>query len=568
MISLWMLYSMGVTLLLGAAGLAAERICLATGRPTRWVWLIGVAGALLLPTVLSWNSSPRAVTPSAGPAAVVGVIETASIADLPDPAPATTATLPVESALGLAWLLSSLVMGTAILLSVISLERQRGRWRHQVVAGRSVWVTDDIGPAVIGFFWTDVLVPAWVLRMDPEAQTLLVRHEEEHERAGDPYLLLLATVALVLVPWNPALWWQVRRLRLAVEVDCDARVLRDRSSLRTYGRLLIEVGQVTSRTLVPIAPFSRSRSLLERRIRILAGPAYRPRSTVLLGLAAIVILAPTAVSAIPAPRRPALGALWSHAPDPGRRSDQPASTPVGPAAGNPGREPTYTAYEVRPELRNPQELARALEQKYAAAGGRPGTTARAVVWTYVDESGIVANTRLVASSGDPVLDRVVQEALRESARFTPARAGGRRIGAWIQLPLVVGAAEERLREETYRLPIAMTPPPSPPVRPDVASGAAVTEPARLLDRPGFGRLLAQSLPAELRGSRTGGTAVLWVFVEATGMATYTRLAQSSGHAQLDLVAGEVVRQARFAPARNGGRAIDAWIQLPVTLHPR
>ncbi|HEX6071139.1 MAG TPA: M56 family metallopeptidase, partial [Longimicrobiaceae bacterium] len=508
------------------------------------------------------------VGPSVGATVAVGGVQPLSVAASPDARPPAPPTLPVEGALGLVWLLSSLVMGTAILLSVVSLERQRGRWRHHVLAGRSVWVTDDIGPAVVGFLWTDVLVPAWVLRMDPEAQTLLVRHEEEHERAGDPYLLLLATVALVLVPWNPGLWWQVRRLRLAVEVDCDARVLRDRSSLRTYGRLLIEVGRVTSRTLVPIAPFSRSRSLLERRIRILAGPEYRPRATVLLALTAIVVLAPAAVAAIPAPRRPALGALWRDATDPGRVADPHASAPVDPEVADPAREPTYTAYEVRPQLRNPGELAQALEGRYVAAGGLPGTAAPAVVWTFVDESGIVVNTRLVRSSGDPLLDRVAQEALRESARFVPARDRGRRTAAWIQLPLALGAAEDPPREETYRLSIAMTPPPRPPVGPDAAAAAAAAEPARLLDPPGFARLLGQSLPAELKGRRMGGTAVLWVFVEATGTATYTRLARSSGHAQLDLVAGEVVRQARFAPARRRDLAIDSWIQLPVTLLAR
>ena len=32
-------------------------------------------------------------------------------------------------------------------------------------------------------------------------------------------------MAVVLMPWNLPLWWQWRRLRFAIEVDCDARVL-------------------------------------------------------------------------------------------------------------------------------------------------------------------------------------------------------------------------------------------------------------------------------------------------------------------------------------------------------
>ena len=50
-------------------------------------------------------------------------------------------------------------------------------------------------------------------------------HERSHLDAGDPRLIALAVTLLVLMPWNPLLWWQFRRLRRAIEVDCDTRVL-------------------------------------------------------------------------------------------------------------------------------------------------------------------------------------------------------------------------------------------------------------------------------------------------------------------------------------------------------
>ncbi|UUZ52386.1 hypothetical protein LP419_22985 [Massilia sp. H-1] len=43
--------------------------------------------------------------------------------------------------------------------------------------------------------------------------------------ARDPQLLGLALLVLVAMPWNLPMWWQLRRLRHAIEVDCDARVL-------------------------------------------------------------------------------------------------------------------------------------------------------------------------------------------------------------------------------------------------------------------------------------------------------------------------------------------------------
>jgi hypothetical protein len=35
----------------------------------------------------------------------------------------------------------------------------------------------------------------------------------------------------------PLLWWQLRRLRHAIEVDCDARVLMAGHNMTTYGAI-------------------------------------------------------------------------------------------------------------------------------------------------------------------------------------------------------------------------------------------------------------------------------------------------------------------------------------------
>jgi len=54
--------------------------------------------------------------------------------------------------------------------------------------------------------------------MDADERTMMLRHEEEHLRAGDPRLVLFGALALVAVPWNAALWLMVHRMRLAIEV--------------------------------------------------------------------------------------------------------------------------------------------------------------------------------------------------------------------------------------------------------------------------------------------------------------------------------------------------------------
>jgi hypothetical protein len=89
-------------------------------------------------------------------------------------------------------------------------------------------------------------------------------------------LLTTALIGLLLVPWNPLLWWQLHRLRHAIEVDCDARVLRAGHSAKSYGEALIEVGQRRSRFVGTVAAMSESTTLLEKRIEIMSSRLHRP----------------------------------------------------------------------------------------------------------------------------------------------------------------------------------------------------------------------------------------------------------------------------------------------------
>jgi TonB family protein len=152
--------------------------------------------------------------------------------------------------------------------------RRRG-WRAAEVDGVPVLVSSDVGPAVVGLFRSRIVLPAWALAADEGARRLVLEHEREHVRAGDPRLLAAAFLFAALTPWNPAAWWQLRRLRLALEVDCDARVLRRRADVRAYGSVLLEVGRRASRTRLAAAAFAEPVSSLERRIRIMTAPRVR-----------------------------------------------------------------------------------------------------------------------------------------------------------------------------------------------------------------------------------------------------------------------------------------------------
>src|SRR5690349_15135863 len=102
------------------------------------------------------------------------------------------------------------------------------------------------------------------------------------------------------MPWNLPLWWQLRRLRYAIEIDCDARVLKGGVDPAHYGEALIAVGERQSAYVGAVAAMSESKSFLEERIEHMIRKPVRWRRLGAATLASVSI-ALTAVAAQVAP---------------------------------------------------------------------------------------------------------------------------------------------------------------------------------------------------------------------------------------------------------------------------
>jgi hypothetical protein len=107
-------------------------------------------------------------------------------------------------------------------------------------------------------------------------------------------LLGLACGAVIVLPWHPAVWYLLARLRLAIELDCDARVLRGGAAPRSYGALLIDMAAHGAGMRIGTLALADRPTHLERRLMAMRFSKSRyawVRGAVSCAVAGLLVLA-------------------------------------------------------------------------------------------------------------------------------------------------------------------------------------------------------------------------------------------------------------------------------------
>ena len=287
MIAAWMLYCMLLAVLIGAAARAAEYGLRVYRLPARLVWAVAMCVTVALPFIglLLPSSAPGVPKSDVVGAAVPATVMTAPAGVSETFSSVGSALEALDMPLVVLWVALSATLLGLLLWSSGRLMRERRSWRHARLGDSPVLLSRETGPAVVGFFNSSVVIPNWVLEAESDLQQVISRHEEQHVRAGDLRLWLTFLVVNALVPWNIALWWQLRRLSLAIEADCDRRVLDRGVDVHHYGSLLLEVRRRTNSSALPALAFTRNKSALAWRVHLMT---WNPRNRLGRALAAAV----------------------------------------------------------------------------------------------------------------------------------------------------------------------------------------------------------------------------------------------------------------------------------------
>jgi TonB family protein len=121
-------------------------------------------------------------------------------------------------------------------------------------------------------------------------------------------------------------------------------------------------------------------------------------------------------------------------------------------------------------------------------------------------------------------------------------------------------------------PVEQTPPPTPPVR----------TPEQLRETPSFTphsvrpeltnaeeimALLRTEYPTAMRESGLGGTATVWLFINAEGVVQNMKLQTPIGVPALDAGALKIAQAMRFTPAFNRDQKVAVWVSVPISFRP-
>ena len=411
------LYVLVIGVFVSVGGWLAERILASLSSPRRGAW---AAAMLLAVAIPAWrlpgalpDMSPVQVS---APPAVQVPMRAPPAASRARQAPAAANTAPARGArtgsashaasrlwtatvyhgvlrLFIAgWCVASALLLARLLAGAVALRRRVRRWETTVLDGVAVTVSDDLGPAVLGIVRPRIIVPRWLLGETAPTRSAVLTHESEHLRAHDAYLLLAGWLLIALTPWNLPLWWLWRRLRLAIEVDCDARVVRRGLPPASYGEQLLAIATRVPASPRPAIGLFERRSQLARRIRILVSPSRHWWRWAALPLYAFTALAALAAGTFPAP---------------------PIDAALG--AGNQSRQ---TAHEIAAMRAQDARATRRL-----LASGQPDALAAAAIlgWPYPDAMRIIHGRFVMRKAPPNAAQRLAW--LSRAVSDAPQRAG-------------------------------------------------------------------------------------------------------------------------------------------------
>lgn len=423
----WLFYALVVSAAVAASAIAFELAARVLKLPRRAPWAVASFALALLPLLvpLVGRLSRRAAEIGTGGDALALRLPAITIG-----ADRATAGLPMDVLLLFVLLTVSAVALVRTAVAHARLRRESRAWPQGEMDGIPVRLSDSTGPAVSGWLHPMIVMPRWVTQLAPAQRGAILAHELEHVRANDSLLLNASRLVFALVAWNPIAWLAYRRLRLAVEIDCDRRVLALGGDMPAYAETLLAVAQRTAvRPPLLHVALTEPTTFLSRRIAaMLTKPTRSPRLIALGGMSAGALLL-----AVACMTREPLGTSTEKAVQQAPRvvvsADDTVRGAVAASQGGEVGERPYFEYQVEQPVTS---LPGGTYPRYPDSLRTAGIEGEVLVQFVVDAEGEVDLTTFkVLKANREEFVMAVRQAL-PGMQFQPARKDGRAVKQVVQ----------------------------------------------------------------------------------------------------------------------------------------
>jgi TonB family protein len=404
-------------------------------------------------------------------------------------------------------------------------------------AVRLLFINRNISPITWGFRRHTILLPADAARWSEERRRLVLAHELAHVKRRDGLTQIFIQIVCCLHWFNPLVWYAARRLRIERERACDDRVLSLGPAATDYADHLIQIvrGLRTERTLSLAAISMAQPSQLETRLVSILDPRARRRAlstaaTFLLGALTAVLTASVAAIGVAAEVLPPPVSIIST-----RLASPPAETPVAKPPATPqrtrigaGTTPSTVVIaprvlESKPPIYTPEALQSRIE----------GTV---TLEAAVDRQGNIKIHRIVKGLGYGLDERAIGTVL--DWKFAPALRNGVLVEAITQIDV------------DFKLPITL----DLQIKLD-QKGAVIISPI-IVSR------VEPVYSEEARQARYQGTVVLEATIHKDGTVSVGKVVRNLGLG-LDENAIEAVNQWKFQPAMRNGEPVSVTVNVQV-----
>ncbi len=99
-----------------------------------------------------------------------------------------------------------------------------------------------------------------------------------------------------------------------------------------------------------------------------------------------------------------------------------------------GETPSFTPFTVAPNLRNRDDVGRALEREYPPLLRDAGVGGKVEVWVRISDKGAVEAVQIHQSSGHPALDEAALK-VGQVMQFSPAMNRDKQVPVWVSIPI-------------------------------------------------------------------------------------------------------------------------------------